>query len=935
MYSRLMIAANSRARSSRRRSDRNPPRRFTGRRQEVLAVAVVVAMACASWFLVQGAATAVYRHFAVYGSPPLALIQRPGVDPDPVARAARRGPVSQLGNTGYFWSERAFHYRTVLMFATDGARRPADLAHDTAQQYPEGVNAWREYTLFMEPLYGALYRLFGDRSRPVVEFLLGLVPLVHVLLFLPLYAAARLLGVGRLAAVGTVAAYASCRLGFARLAGSLLLKEDLALLLLLCFVAAHLWAWRRGGYGRLALAAALLAALLASWHLSQFLVAVVLGAAAWARAAAGASATWTTGWRLPVAYLIGGAVAAATPSLAERSFWAAPPFLLLVAWAAAEALPRRWPALGATARARFAVLGGGFLALLAVAALNRSYAGDYGHVGGLLVSKLAHGLRQPADPGALPFAARVFWTSPFHTPDLAEVWRGVGLMLPLLVVGVGWAAVRAWRPRGIDPATRAVLATVPLFAALWVLAARLGVVFLPFGVIAAALAAQAWGNRLASVRRGAALPAGMVAASLFVVAALNVPVNLGDDVRIARDVRSGRPAAIGASDDDRAAARAELFDWIRRNTRGAGGPGGGPPAAFLADIGLSPQLLLYCDRPVVLNSQFENAPVRTRYERYLTALFAGDEQPLHDLAREVRADYLVVDRDQATGAGRGSLPYQAGVAGSLALGTTAARLHFAPESLRHFTPVYGNDVFRVYRVGSSAAATATSDWPGQASMWWRLANYTVADGKLVDPRGDRARLAAVAARVARLQNEQGRLLAGAEPSVIDLRRRAVLARLGGPESGFGATVARLDAAIGARLQRLDGGSGRTVGQALAALAPSGATVPDDGSPFGDAAADPLHLAIAGQLAAVLGHFDAAADFFHRATTFWPSRPGPMPLLQGQLRDETVCWLLAAGRAEEARRLADRWWDDLPPALQRDSFIARLRAAGGVAEVVSR
>ena len=176
-------------------------------RREVVCVGVVLGLACASWIMVHGAATAVYRHFGEFGAPPLALIRAPGPEPDPQLRRGGGRPVSQLGNTGYFWSERAFHYRTVLMFATDDYHPPATLSHDTAQQYPDGVDAWREYTLFMEPLYGALYRAFGNRSRPVVEFLLVLVPLVHVLLFLPLYAIARALGAGRVAAVGAVVSF--------------------------------------------------------------------------------------------------------------------------------------------------------------------------------------------------------------------------------------------------------------------------------------------------------------------------------------------------------------------------------------------------------------------------------------------------------------------------------------------------------------------------------------------------------------------------------------------------------------------------------------------------------------------------------------------------------------------------------------------------------
>lgn len=909
--------------------------------REAVAVVVVLGLASASWLLVHGVATAVYRHFGSHGAPPLALIRGPGPDPDPAARDhGLRRTASQLGNTGYFWSERAVHYRTVLMFATDDYHPPALLSHDVAQQHPDGVDAWREYTLFMEPLYGGLYRVFGDRSRPVVEFLLQLVPLVHVLLFLPLYAIARALGAGRAAAVGAVAVYASCRLGYARLSGSLLLKEDLALLLLLSFVAAHLWAWRRPRPLPLALAGVLLVAVLISWHLSQFLILIVLGLAALARAVQPPDAGDRRAWWLPVVYLLAGAVAACTPSLAERGFWLSPPFALLVAWALAEVLPRHRTVLGATTGRRLGLLFGGLLLLSAVGWLNRAYTGDYGHVGGLLASKLLHGLRQPMDPGALPFDVRVFWASPFHTPSLGEIWAGVGLQLPLLVGGVVWAAWRAMRP-GIASTTRSVLAVVPVLAGGWLLVARLGVVFLPFGALAVALAAQALSRRLPAGDGRRLRPVWTAGAVLCAIAALNVPVHLGDDVRLAREVWRGGSVTVGASDDDKAAARAELFDWVRRQTPGPGGPAGVRPAAFLADVGLSPQLLLYCDRPVALNSQFENAPIRRRYERYLAALFSSDETALFALAREVDADYLIVDRDQATGAGSGSIPYLACVQGPVSLQTTAARLHFAPAALGHFTPVFGNDVYRVFRVGTSARPEQTA-WQGPSSLWWRLANYTVADGHLIDPRGDRARLAANEHGVARLQEQQQQLLAQArrtagsrEPELLDLRRHAVLARLAAEDDAL--TARRIDDLIESRLRQTMARTGRTLGEALASLV-SGAMSPPTGEPlFGERAADPLHLAVAGQLHALIGHFDEAAAYFHRAADSWSADrvDRNASVLQAQLRDETVCWLLAAGRVDEARRLAELWRDDLPPDLLKDSFIVRLLESSAVAEVAVR
>jgi hypothetical protein len=114
--------------------------------------------------------------------------------------------------------------------------------------------------------------------------------------------------------------------------------------------------------------------------------------------------------------------------------------------------------------------------------------------------------------------------------------------------------------------------------------------------------------------------------------------------------------------------------------------------------------------------------------------------------------------------------------------------------------------------------------------------------------------------------------------------------------------------------------------------------PPTGEPlFGDRAADPLQLAVVGQLHALIGRFDEAATIFHRAAESWSAEGvgQTATVLQAQLRDETVCWLLAAGRAGEARRLAELWRDDLPPGLQKDSFIVRLLDPPAVAAVAMR
>lgn len=882
---------------------------------ELIALAAVVVIALLSWLLVSGVATGIYRHFAVHGDPGLLAMRVPGPDPAAAVAPTPDPTVSQLGHYGYFWSERAFHYRTALMFAGVGGPDPSTLHHDRGQQHPEGVDAWREYTLLMEPVYGFIYRLAGDQSRPFVEFLLRLVPLIHVLLLLPVYAAARLLGGARPAAVAAVLVTAGCSLGFARLAGSLLLKEDFALLLLMGFTALHLWAWRSGSRPALAAAAALLVAVLASWHLSQYLVAVVLGATAVARAAdpspSASMGRSRAPWLMPAAYVVAFVLAGLTPSLRERWFLLSPATAVVVAWLAAALLTA---GRGAAARV------GGLLATTAVlsaaAYFNPVHGGDYGHVSGLLVAKLRHGLVRPEDPTLLSFAVRQFWSSPFHTPDLAEIVAGLGFHAPLLAAAVLWALLTGLRP-GTGPLQRGFLLVVPVFTAAWILAARLGVVLLPFAAVATALMVQSLAGRLA----GGPVRAGWIAALVLGAAAVaNLPTNLAQPLAMARDLHAGRPVRVQTSDDDQAVFRAELCRWLTGSTPGPGSALPGTPAAVLADIAISPQVLLYTQRPVVLNSQFENRGIRERTERYHEALYAEDPGVLYAFAREHGARCLVIDRTLALADGPGSTCWMAAVPAPLATARTVVRLHLDPLGVPGFAPLWDNEYYRVFLVLAPGETVGHGAWDSRYGIWWQRENLTVVGGRLVDLDGDRARLQEFEAAAMALQAQQAAILAAAKqrrptwPDLLTMQRQLAMARFractgADPAAGDDGATARLANAAQAVLADVDPESGVAVGRALGRL------LDGDGDQSGwtpllaSLRAEPTHHAVAAQLAAMIGRPDDAARGFLAAAARWDDQgaaAGPAPALRRQLWDEALLWLVAAGRCDEARDLAGRW-----------------------------
>ena len=871
-------------------------------RSTIPASMAVLVIAVLTWYLVAGVTSGEYRHFAAQGDPSLQTIPVPG--PDPADPDGPRASVSQLGHYGFFWSERAFHYRTTLAFAT-GHPAAASLAHDTFQQHPDGVDQWRQYTLLMEPVYGFLYRLAGDPSRPVVEFLLGLVPLIHVLALLPLYAVARRLGVRRPAAVAAVLVAATCGLGFTRLAGSLLLKETFSLLLLWIFMALHMAAWRTGRTWQRVAAAAVLVPLLASWHLAQFLVAVVLGATALARAVSGPVATDRRDWLLPAGYLIAALVAGMTPSLAARRFLLDAPFALVAAWFLAELLVSRWPV--GRARTRLGILAGTTLLLVGPTLVWPGHGGAYGHVGGLLLAKLSHGFRLPDDPELLPFAVRLFWTRPFHTPPPAEIWAGAGAHTVLFLGALLWGLVAVCR-RETPPWRRAVLMMTLIFVLAWLAVARLGVVFVPFGALAVVLAADTLAQR-----RSAWWPAAVLAAA----AVFNLGTVLAESLSIAADVRAGRSARLHTAEDTTLPLRVELLRWVTRNTPGPGSIIRGEPAAILADIALSPQLLLYTGRPTLLNSQFENRPAQDRYERFLTALYAREPSLLHAFARQYGADYLILPRRAATADGPRSLAWMAAAELPLHREQMAVRLHFTPERVPGFRPVWDNETYRVFRVLPTAEPAGSVVWEPGFGPGWDPRNFTFSDGFLSDLAGDREGLADFDRRVDELQELQARILGNqarrrqGRPDLMALQRRLGLlrfARLCGEPADAVAEgqLANLAQTI---LAGVDPVTGRSVERALAELLDGGTRGPGWHELLATIGGTPQHQAVAAQLAAVSGRYDEAAAIFGAAAARWGDpcgAQGDAPAIRRRLWDETLLWLAAAGQDDTARRLAATW-----------------------------
>ena len=914
--------------------------------RDAVAVMLISIIAYLSWDLISNAACAVYRQHEADGDPPLYSIDALNgstSSPHVAVPAGASFHDSILGHYAYFWSETAFHYRYCLLFAYDDYLGPGILDHDVWQQYPDGVDAWREYTIMMEPFYGYSYRLLGNKHRPLVEFLLLFVPFMHVMMFFLLYALARSQGISRLASLFSVLLYSSCLLGFSRILSGLLLKETFSLFLFASFLAAHFHSLRRRSHLLLLLSALLMGLCLASWHLSQFLflpvyIAMLLSGLAGKyvlpRARTddrpippGRSDTIFTAL-MPGLYIMAGIIAAFTPSLRERGFISSISMMVLYAWALSVYAGLVFPSLESTGTRRalmtillVAMLGG-------LSLIDRNHLHDYSHVFGLLQQKIVHGLHKPYNPSALPFDVRIFWVYPFTTPTLSGVWSGLGLALLVLCPSIVWGLLSLSRQRR-DAAGTALRLLTFMYLLAYVLFDRLGPVFLVFAAVLSAMALDALAVAARRRWRRIRHPQAVMLLPLFIIPLLNPLVIMPGIMHAAAAVRHGVIPRMEALNHEVWRNRADLFFWVIENTAGPGSEISGPPASFLGDVGMSPQLLLYASRPVILNSQFENWQIRWRFQQYLAALFSSSEDDLLAYARQYKAGYLFVGRDLCTGMGRNAMKYYAGISESISQDMTAYRLQFSPNGLRYFVPLYDNKYYRVFKVIAPGEDTSQYFWCTALGGWWDEANFHLEHGKLRDlgpalqrlNRYDEA-VSRLPALIGKLHVEYERSWEASRPNehrvdLMSLQQELATARidslLGAARRNGGATpnTSRIEKEIARRLAERDPTGGTTLSAALRDVL-SSSTIDGEGllQMVLEHAGDPDQCATVAQVCILAGMYSAAADLFSRAANECLDRLATARLSMDRhmvawLCREAVLWSAASGHIDNAKHVAGR------------------------------
>jgi hypothetical protein len=590
--------------------------------------------------------------------------------------------------TAYYPAEAALQFRWAQELALQGRLLPVDYR----AQWPEGLRFGVDITPVMEHTAAFVWRSLPWRPASFFDFSILFVAAVSSLTVVLSWVAVRWLGGG--AAGAAVAAFLAAFHPWAlerviRNFG----RENFALVWVVTPLVCLFVLWHRA---RRQVRAREVAALLAvsflaqalafaSWHMARPLFELhsgVLLAAALAGVWTAHERRWLQAWFLSTVPLWLG-----LPVLRSRGYALTPNIVALTLLALGLGFARTW-------RRRLAVAGSVVVAWLAAHEFAVP-AGD-SHITELLAARLAHGFVKPADPARLSPEARLMWIEAFNAPSAADLVAYAG---PLLIVGalVAWLARRRFAVRLRRDAGWSGLALVLCaWAAAWLTFDRL-VVFFAFGI------AVALGLLLSEALKSR-WRAWAAAATLLLCCAVGAQtVGATPAQRLHQWLAQRLAARRTPLFQNRLADTRDLLRWLAANTS--------HDDVVVAWFGLSSQIYAYADRPVVVQSKFENPSVRPKAIALARALY-GPPAELAGYCRRYGARYVVYEAPMVLQRGPESYRYVGGVQ-RIPTTSTVARMHFWPYDLDDFRLVYQNRGFRIFRYLDNEAATTGT----RATTW--------------------------------------------------------------------------------------------------------------------------------------------------------------------------------------------------------------------------
>lgn len=595
-------------------------------------------------------------------------------------------------DTGQFWSEFAVHYRFAKFFAEHPVSDWRQLTCDRHIQHPDEINSWSEFTIAMEVPCGLLYRWLELKPvMPFHEWVVWYSCVVSSLALLGIFFLARALWQSDWSGLLAALLYATIYPSYGRTVKNLFLKEDFAIPLIVFALFFTVSAVRSSSFSLSAtratsppsklklglptnelLAAVFWLAALASWHLTQFLLAVFVGAMA-------ILFFWRNDTpRLPwmIALLAVGGIL--IPTLNAKQFYLSPAMCVLYALACVA-----WA--NDTRASRLFIFFLTCAAFLLLGYWSQSNYGEYSHVYQLFFAKLKCLGVKPDDPAALPFHARALWEGAFNTAPLAEFWRSLLWCLPFAMLASVAAVYDRRKSTETEngghrpPLQMFIIFTLLLLPLSWMIIRY----FTFLGFAAAVFAAGVWSSSF-SLFHSSLIPKVQHLKPFITLLPLAAVLWQFFTLDLKPLDRGAQPTP---------AELRPVIEWLNKNAA--------PDAVVLATIADSPVFLAHTGRATVMHSKFENERIRLRWQEMLEAIY-GTEDQFHAFAQKYGATIFIFDWGfAAEGRTREEFKetriYKAGLR-SLPPDCAARQFYVSPEQLTRFKLELKSERFHVFRV---------------------------------------------------------------------------------------------------------------------------------------------------------------------------------------------------------------------------------------------
>lgn len=623
-----------------------------------------------------------------------------------VGRYAANPYFNLIDDDSLFTSEGAFQYRYASMVAAGGSIPDLDID----AQWPEGIEPWRELSLVMEPIHGELYRLLGfsDSSLSFHIFVIYFISFFTSLPLLLVYLLCRMHGSSEFQGLYCATFYTFTTATYSRISGYELEYFAFPFLLAGCWSLSKILKLEcqrtsvfhdedinsrpeetqlpNTFFHELKNVLPLVMGTiffftiaLMSWHFSRFALLIITIGFILADITVKKQPSHVTYYG-PLSIVISCIFAFIfSPVMRNTGLLVSPLFFISVFTSVSVFYFSRH---SVSISKKISLYGFGMLLSLFALWISSSELHEYGHVWYLLIEKIRFYGIKPSVPGVLHEEARVLWNGPFNTTSLFTLHYQLRLMLYLGFIS-SIIYYRRFRFRELYSSWFTFVFI--LFAGAGLFIQRLLIFPVFFAAITLFVLFPATLPK--KKPRTGKLRAATFVLSIFLLFQISEAVLWERTfythliARIFTDGKTIRPYLEPAD-------KLQFMEWIRNNTS--------PGDSILTNYELSPSILTYCKRPIVLHPKFESSLMRQRVLEFSKALFSNCEDDLIHFMERQKCSFLVLPINTFYEHDGDSYRFIAGLT-TVNPSHLIFRLQFRPETLKQLELIFRNGFYQIFK----------------------------------------------------------------------------------------------------------------------------------------------------------------------------------------------------------------------------------------------